>query len=350
MKTVRLLFLSGVVLLLVSCGGPLYDPGTAGTGEAVTAPLAPPVQDDDEFWQVEDDIQLYYFSHGSGRPVLVVHGFALNPPTSPWPGNRELDEQFEFFYYHQRGCGYSTRPVDSFESSNFYENMNAMNARLGIEQQLADIERIRRILGEEKLIIIGHSYGGFLASLFAAEFPEKVEKIVLIAPANVVSMPQDEPGLYEQVREGLPASMRNDYDDYLERYFDYTSIFEHSEESLRLLNLEFLPYYEAAALGAGMRYSSEDIDPELAGGWIIHGYNFSLGQHYDLGPFLENIQAPALILQGTEDLQGEAALSGYLDYISVARLEMIPGAGHMLHSGSPEAYAQHLQAFLSEGN
>ncbi len=56
--------------------------------------------------------------------------------------------------------------------------MQTLEQTLGISAQVADIERIRRILGEEKLIMVGHSFGGFLASLYAAEFPEHVARMV----------------------------------------------------------------------------------------------------------------------------------------------------------------------------
>lgn len=91
-------------------------------------------------------------------------------------GLENLKKDYRFIYYHQRGCGHSTRPIDTFKSQNFMQNVTVLNKVLGLSAQLADIERIRRILGHERLILVGHSYGGFLASLYAAEFPEHVEK------------------------------------------------------------------------------------------------------------------------------------------------------------------------------
>ena len=46
--------------------------------------------------------------------------------------------------------------------------------------QLADIERLRRASGETSLILIGHSFGAFLAALYATEFPERVRAPVLV--------------------------------------------------------------------------------------------------------------------------------------------------------------------------
>ena len=95
---------------------------------------------------------------------------------------------------------------------------------LGISAQLADIERIRRILKQEKLIIIGHSYGAFLATLYAVEFPENIEKMVLIAPAAVLKMPVEEGGL-EQLKDYMSDEMKDEYTKFLARYFNYGKIF-----------------------------------------------------------------------------------------------------------------------------
>jgi len=45
-----------------------------------------------------------------------------------------------------------------------YENMQTLCRKLGLAEQVADIERIRRILGREKLILMGHSFGADLAA------------------------------------------------------------------------------------------------------------------------------------------------------------------------------------------
>ena len=49
-------------------------------------------------------------------------------------------------------------------------------------EQVADIERVRRLLGQERLTVIGHSFGGFIATLYAVEFPERVDRLILVSP------------------------------------------------------------------------------------------------------------------------------------------------------------------------
>ena len=54
---------------------PLYKPGMVRAGKNLRAPLEPTSRTDDEhFWTVEEDIELYHFSAGKGRDVLIMHG------------------------------------------------------------------------------------------------------------------------------------------------------------------------------------------------------------------------------------------------------------------------------------
>ena len=54
--------------------------------------------------------------------------------------------------YDQRGCGGSTRPFTRAPDGSFYEQLKAVESRLGLAEQIADIERIRRILGSAQVL------------------------------------------------------------------------------------------------------------------------------------------------------------------------------------------------------
>ncbi len=148
----------GVIILLVAAyfwyamGRPLYQPGMVREGKDLRAPLVPPEQAGDAgYWTVEPYIQLQHFAQGEGKDVLVVHGGPGYPYTQPWSGLEPLAGEYRFHYYDQRGCGGSTRPIDRFTPSNYYETMLTLDRTLGIGAQLADIERIRHILDEENI-------------------------------------------------------------------------------------------------------------------------------------------------------------------------------------------------------
>jgi len=348
---------AGLVLVLVIGGGaffwyqmqqPLYTPGMVRAGKNLRAPLAPPCQSGgQDYWTVEKDIQLYHFSDGNGRNVLVVHGGPGYPFNAPLPGFKLLDQTYRFNYYDQRGCGRSTRPIDRFSPQNYSANVKTLDQTLGLGAQIADIERIRQILGEDRLILIGHSFGGFLASLYAAEFPEHVAALVLVAPADVLVMPPPDGGLYEQVRLLLPQELQAEYSAYLKDYFNYGQIFSKSEADLAAMNAAFIPYYAAALAYQGLNIPAED-NPTAVGGWMVQGIYFSIGQKHDYRPALKGVTAPVLVIHGDRDLQSETASQAYASAFPNAQFQVIPNAGHFSFSDQPQAFARVVGEFLDQ--
>jgi proline iminopeptidase len=350
MKKAIIIVVSVLLVLIVvagvffwyAMGKPLYEPGTVRAGRNLRVPLTPPEPSGDEhFWNLEQDIQLYHFSEGEGRNVLIVHGGPGYPFAKPWPGLEPLTSNYKFHYYDQRGCGQSTKPIDRFSSSNYYENMKALDQTLGIGAQVADIERIRQILGEEKLVIIGHSFGGFLASLYAAEFPERVEAVILVAPADVLVMPQKDGGLFEEVRKRLPEDMQEDYAAYLEEYLDFRNIFSKSEADLVALNEEFAQYYEAVV-------ETSVLEQGRSGGWMVWAMYVSMGTRHDYRDALEDATVPVLVVHGADDLQPEEASRIYADAFPNARFHVIEDATHFPFYEQPVEFAAVTGEFLGE--
>ncbi|MBM3130037.1 MAG: alpha/beta hydrolase [Chloroflexi bacterium] len=345
------------VLLVVIIGGgvwlwnamqqPLYEPGMVRAERNLRAPLAPPAQSaKQDFWNVESDIQLYHFADGAGANVLVVHGGPGFPFAQPLPSLKALTTNYKFHYYDQRGSGKSSRPIDKFASSNFYENMQMLDKTLGLGAQIADIERVRRILGDDKIILVGHSFGGFIASLYAAEFPERVRALILIAPAEVLVMPPESGGLFEQVKPLLPDAMKPEYDAYLKRYLDYGAIFSKSDAELAALNAEFARYYAIAAQRKGWNVSMDN--PVSAGGWMVHAMYFSMGLRHDYRAALKAVSAPVLVIHGDKDLQSEKASRIYADVFPNAEFRVIANAGHFVFNDQPEAFARVVVEFLGK--
>lgn len=319
---------------------PLYEPGTVRAERNLRSPLMPPAQSGNaHFWQVEPDIQLHHFAQGQGRNVLIVHGGPGYPHIMPWPGLEPLAGDYRFHYYDQRGCGQSTRPIDRFASPNYYENMTTLDRTLGLGAQIADIERVRHLLGDEKLILVGHSWGGFLAALYAAEFPEHVEALVLVAPADMLVLPHDRESLFDAVRKRLPTDTLAEYDAYVKEYLGFQNLFTRSEADLVALNGRFAEYYRAA-VGAPIPEGGQP------GGWMVQAQYLSLGMQHDYRNALKAVQAPVLVIHAANDLQTEAASRVYMDAFPNARLQVIEGSGHFPFYEQPVAFAAVVGEFL----
>lgn len=359
-KTKIILVLFGIVAIVVLAGAggfwylssqPLYKPGMVRNAENLSAPLVPPSQPNgSETWLVEPGIELAHFSTGDGRNVLVIHGGPGAPSSQPLSGLDPLTGEYRFHYYAQRGCGESTRPIDRFDLSNMYENMTVLDQTLGLGAQIADIERIRQILGEEKLILIGHSWGGFLGSLYAAEFPERVEAMILVSPANMLVMPQPEADsdLFASVRAELSADEQVEYDAFMEEYFDFAGLYEKSEDDLVAMNEKFGEYYISI-----MNPNLEAVDTEFpeqgrVGGWMVWAQYVSMGQRHDYRPALAEVDAPVLVIHGADDLQSEAASYMYAEAFPNTEFVVIEEASHFAFEEQPEQFAQIVTEFLGK--
>jgi proline iminopeptidase len=347
-----LTIIGGVILmLLIVAGGfwymstqPLYKPRMVREMGVSLMPPAQPVNAPN--WVVEPNIELAHFAVGEGRNILVIHGGPGQPFRQPMTGLDSLTSEFRFHYYDQRGCGDSTRPIDRFESQNMYENMKTLDQSLGLGAQVADIERIRQILGDDQLILIGHSWGGFLASLYAAEFPEHIEALVLVSPANTLVMPQPdaESDLFAAVRAKLPANEQAEFDRFMQEYFDFNTLFQKSDADLVTMNEQFGEYY----------LQIMDVDtttqwPEQGkpGGWMVWAGYISMGQRHDYRAALAEVTAPVLVIHGTEDIQSEAATRLYVDAFPHAEFVVIENAGHSSFEDQPDQFAALIKSFLN---
>jgi proline iminopeptidase len=351
----KIWMISGIAVILLLAAGafgfwwmtqqPLYTPGMVRAGQNLNNPLTPPTQPDDpDYWQVEKDIRLYHFSEGTGRNVLVVHGGPGMPFREPMAGLAPLTDSYRFNYYDQRGCGKSTRPIDKFTSQNMYENMTSLDKTLGLGAQIADIERIRQILGEEKLILIGHSWGGFLASLYAAEFPEHVEKLILISPANSLVMPQPdaESDLFASVRAKLPQDKVAEYDAFMRDYMDFNKLFTRSEQDLIDMDAKFGEYY----ISVVKLTTEKSIKQGEPGGWMTWGMYVSMGQRHDYRDLMRMVTAPVLVIHGSDDLQSEKASRLYSDTFPNSNFAVINGVGHFSFQEKPEEFSRIVSDFL----
>lgn len=320
--------------------GPMYSPG-----DARELALDPPPQTTPGLWTVEPGITLRHFSSGEGRNVLVVHGGPGVPTRDPWPGLELLKDGFRFHYYDQRGCGGSTRPFDRFDSGGF-SNTGRLERTLGLAAQIADIERIRRILGDEKIVLVGHSFGGLTAALYAAEFPERVAALVLVAPATMLVMPSPDGNLFENIRSRLPANYHTAYDAWLKEYMNFRTMFSKTDKQLAAEQLRTAEFF---TLATGQKFDTP-ASSEDAGGWVVRALYLSLGSRHNWREAMSAVTAPALVIHGENDLQPETATRLWAFALPTARFDVIADCSHFPHIENPATFAAALRRFLVKEN
>jgi proline iminopeptidase len=323
-------------------GEPLYTVGEAAARLATTQPL-PEAADPQAPWPVGDGIELYHFEAGAGTPALVVSGGPCASPQAPWRAAAALDGDVQLSFYHPRGCGRSTHPIDRPHAGSTYRQMQEVERALGLGAQIADIERIRQLQGRDKLTLVGHSFGALVAALYAAEFPDHVAALIFVAPANLLAAPSDGADLFALVRARLPAAMVGAFDAYMAEYFDFPSLMTKNEQELTAFFARFAPFYAAAA---GMPELARPASPTDAGGWMPLASYLSLGQRRDFRPALAGVQVPVLVIHGADDMIPAAESEAFASAFPHATTVAIPGAKHFPFDEQPAAFARAVAAFL----
>lgn len=320
--------------------GPLYQPGDVRAGKDVLEPLTPAGASDSR-WLVAPEIELHHFEQGSGTPILIVHGGPGCPPTKLWRAGTLIAGSYRLIYYHQRGCGLSSRPIQSFCCPDMPGNMRKLHQTLGLPAQVADIERIRRTLGIEKLNLLGHSFGADIATLYAAEFPEHVRALVLVAPANMAVFPSKDAGLFERVRQRLPEEMKREYGAYLGEYFDFRRAFQRTDAESSAFFGRFGKFY-GAATGCTIPQSSD----AGAAGFVPLAAFCSMGQHHDYSAAYKSVMVPTLVIHGGNDLQPESVSRDFAAYFTNGHFARVEGAGHFVFDDRPEEFAAEIRRFF----
>jgi len=110
--------------------------------------------------------ELYVEVEGKGTPIVLINGGPGGTHHYFHPWFSRTKKYAQVVYYDQRGCGLSDfKPGDKGYS---------------VEQAVEDLEAIRKALGFEKWVVLGYSYGGFLAQLYTVLHPENVSGLVLL--------------------------------------------------------------------------------------------------------------------------------------------------------------------------
>lgn len=109
---------------------------------------------------------LYCKIMGKGEPLIVVHGGPGLSMDYLLPGLEPLAKDHLVIFYDQRGNGQSTGDI----------NKQTMN----LEQFVNDLSAIQRHFNLLKTSLLGHSFGAYLALKYATEYPNLINKLIIL--------------------------------------------------------------------------------------------------------------------------------------------------------------------------
>ena len=170
--------------------------------------LYPPIEPYDKGWlETGDGHRVYWERSGNskGKPALIVHG---GPGAGLSPNHRRIfhPQRNNVLLFDQRGCGKST-PHASIEANTTWH-------------LVADMERLRAMMGVERWLVFGGSWGSTLALSYAQTHPHRTSELVLrgifaIRAAEIRWFYQAGasflfPDKWERFLEPIPAEERHD--------------------------------------------------------------------------------------------------------------------------------------------
>tara|TARA_B100000035_G_scaffold190558_1_gene162688 strand:+ start:1519 stop:2412 length:894 start_codon:yes stop_codon:yes gene_type:complete len=121
----------------------------------------------------KDGTEIFFQQFGnSGKTIVLLSG---GPGLNPYylePLYNELKKKYKCILLHQRGTGESLLNEVSQEY-------------LTVQKYIDDLNGLYKKLGNEKLVLVGHSWGGMLSFSYAANEPEKVKKVILLNTGGV---------------------------------------------------------------------------------------------------------------------------------------------------------------------
>lgn len=265
---------------------------------------------------------IHLTTYGTGEPVLIING----GPGMSSEGFRGLAEilgnTHQAIIYDQRGTGKSTMKTISSETI----TMDAM---------LKDIECIRDFLEVEKWTVLGHSFGGMLASYYASKFPESTKGLILSSSGGV------DLELFSSLN--ITALLSEKSRDSL-NYWNSRIARGDTTYAARLNRGKYL----APAYLYNKKYVPAVAERLTQGNMRINGLVHRNMQdiHFDCKPALKAYKKPVLIIQGAHDIipleMGEKAHKLF----SNSTLVVLDKSSHYGWLEQPEIYFKSIKELL----
>ena len=118
-------------------------------------------------------IETHYETFGQGDPILIINGGpGFNSEGFAFIAQEIADLGYKTIIYDQRGTGGSKLDIVNRET-------------ITMDLMVQDIEDLRKKLKIDKWIVFGHSFGGILATHYAAKYPKRITKIIFSSSGGV---------------------------------------------------------------------------------------------------------------------------------------------------------------------
>ena len=265
------------------------------------------------------NIDLYYEDHGSGQPVVLIHGYPLSGASWEKQVPVLLGAGYRVITYDRRGFGKSSQPTAGYNYDTFAEDLHQLIAQLKLRD----------------FALVGFSMGGGEVARYIGKYGSKdVSKAVIISSVvpYLLKSGDNPEGLDASVFAGIENAVAAD------RYAFFTGFFQNFYNTDLLL---------------GKRVSQQAI----AADWNVAATASATASvacvatwHEDFRKDLERVDVPTLVIHGDDDhiVPLVAAGARTAKMIKGARLHVVKGGPHGVTWTHAEEVNMQLLSFLGE--
>lgn len=293
----------------------------------VVAALVAPVLFAQTFVNAGNGVRLRTAQRGKGSPVIVIHGGPGMDHLSLAADLVRLERQHRVIYYDQRGGGRSTLPDDT--------------SLLSLEHHVADLEAVRKHYGLRRVTLLAHSFGPAIATFYALQYPDRVERMIFLGP-----IPPRKGTFFEEFGTRLNARLTDEQRERANALsFDSDNVMEVCREYWKIMTpprlSKSLPasVVKATACGApaaAIRYGMTKTNEATFG---------SLGD-WNWTAALARLRVPVLIIHGDEDAIPMTMVNEWTTALPDARILRLDDTGHFPHAERPEIVFPAMEMFL----
>jgi non-heme chloroperoxidase len=264
-------------------------------------------------------IDLYYEDHGTGKPVVLIHGWPLSGGSWEKQVPVLLDAGYRVITYDRRGFGNSSKPTTGYEYDTFAKDLHKLVTKLDLRD----------------VALVGFSMGGGEVARYLGTYgSERVSKAVFMAavPPFLLKTPDNPTGVDGSVFEGIKQAIAADRPAFLSKFLaDFYNVDvlggkQISDEVVRL----------SWNVGAG---ASPKGTLDCVSAWVT-----------DFRNDLQRIEVPTLVIHGDSDriLPLDATARPTHAAIKGSRLLVVSGGPHGLNWTHAEEVNRGLMDFLGQ--
>jgi non-heme chloroperoxidase len=265
----------------------------------------------------EASIEIHYEDHGSGQPVVLIHGYPLNGNSWERQERELLANGHRVISYDRRGFGRSSQPTVGYDYDTFAADLNALLEHL----DLSDTILVGFSMGSGEVTRYLGSYGSARvrkAALFGA-----IPPYLLKTDDNLEGVDGD---VFEQIKAAIATDRYAWFKDFLDNFYNTDKLMPEriSEQAWQA------SFNVAAAASPFASYACVDT-------WLT-----------DFRGDLPKIDVPVLVVHGTEDriLPFEATAARLPDLIDDVKLVPVEGGPHNIAWTHPDEVNDALLEFI----